>query len=404
MPVDGSHRDAGTDSSTRDDASIDSGSRVCAIDETEGCYEGPPGTADVGACAPGSRTCAADGSGFGACTGQTLPTDEDCATTEDDDCDGTANETDAGCVCAPGSAEPCYAGPTGTMGVGACIAGTRTCAADGLAWGACAGEVLPAAETCATPVDDDCDGSVNEEGAGCACSPGSTATCYSGPAGTVGVGSCTAGTQECTADGTGFGPCTGEVLPAAETCATPADEDCDGAINEEGPSCVCIPGSTASCYSGPPGTAGVGLCTTGTRTCNALGTAYGPCAGEVLPATESCSTPADDDCDGTPNDGCATTYAAHVRPILQAHCAPCHTTGSSGSANLASSYADTQLPSYYCAGLTKGACAIVRIHEGGMPRGAGCTGDPAADAANPACLDAAEQTTIEAWVAGGQLP
>ena len=48
--------------------------------------------------------------------------------------------------------------------------------------------------------------------------PGTTMPCYSGPAGTEGVGACKAGVQQCAADGTGYGPCTGEVVPAPETC------------------------------------------------------------------------------------------------------------------------------------------------------------------------------------------
>jgi hypothetical protein len=39
---------------------------------------------------------------------------------------------------------------------------------------------------------------------------------------------CKPGTAVCLADGTGWGPCEGEVLPAIENCATPEDEDCDG--------------------------------------------------------------------------------------------------------------------------------------------------------------------------------
>ena len=60
------------------------------------------------------------------------------------------------------------------------------------------------------------------------CEAGTTASCYSGPDGTEGVGLCAAGTQVCNADGTGFGACEGEVLPGVEDCATPEDEDCDG--------------------------------------------------------------------------------------------------------------------------------------------------------------------------------
>jgi hypothetical protein len=61
-------------------------------------------------------------------------------------------------LCMPGATQPCYDGPAGTEGVGLCQAGTQTCAADGASWGPCAGEVLPQAEDCATPFDDDCDG------------------------------------------------------------------------------------------------------------------------------------------------------------------------------------------------------------------------------------------------------
>ncbi|XXX76709.1 hypothetical protein WMF30_54575 [Sorangium sp. So ce134] len=60
------------------------------------------------------------------------------------------------------------------------------------------------------------------------CAPGSVVACYTGPAGTSGVGRCASGTQTCRPDGFGYGPCTGEVTPAPELCATPEDEDCDG--------------------------------------------------------------------------------------------------------------------------------------------------------------------------------
>ncbi len=138
------------------------------------------------------------------------------------------------------------------------------------------GEVLPQAESCTTASDDNCNGQINE---GCSCTPGSKASCYSGPAGTLGVGICAAGTQTCNAQGSGYGACTGEVTPQVETCMTPGDEDCNGQANEGGTGCVCSPGATMGCYSGPAGTAGVGLCAAGTRTCNAQGTAYGACAG-----------------------------------------------------------------------------------------------------------------------------
>jgi len=60
------------------------------------------------------------------------------------------------------------------------------------------------------------------------CAAGQTTPCYSGPAGTKGVGVCAAGTRACNPDGKAFGACTGEVTPTPEDCATDADEDCDG--------------------------------------------------------------------------------------------------------------------------------------------------------------------------------
>jgi hypothetical protein len=89
-------------------------------------------------------------------------------------------------------------------------------------------EVLPQAETCSTPVDDDCNGQTNEGGAGCVCTPNAVASCYSGPAGTAGIGICKAGSQTCNGQGTSISACLGAVLPQAENCATPADDDCDG--------------------------------------------------------------------------------------------------------------------------------------------------------------------------------
>lgn len=60
------------------------------------------------------------------------------------------------------------------------------------------------------------------------CTPGASEACYSGPAGTEGIGACAAGSRTCDARGQ-FGPCVGEVLPTVETCADRGDVDCDGA-------------------------------------------------------------------------------------------------------------------------------------------------------------------------------
>ena len=60
-----------------------------------------------------------------------------------------------------------------------------------------------------------------------ACTPSQTQVCYGGPEQTEGVGVCRRGTQACTPEGV-WGACEGEVLPGAEDCSAPGDEDCNG--------------------------------------------------------------------------------------------------------------------------------------------------------------------------------
>jgi hypothetical protein len=137
------------------------------------------------------------------------------------------------------------------------------------------------------------------------CQAGSKVACYTGPSGTQGVGDCKDGLTTCNAEGTGFGPCEGEVVPASETCALPGDEDCDGLLNEDGATCTCTPDTQQACYSGPQGTQGIGACASGMQTCEPGGMGFGPCEGEVVPVIEGCATAGDDDCNGQANEHCA---------------------------------------------------------------------------------------------------
>ena len=279
------------------------GAETCTPGEALPCYEGPPDTQGKGACEAGTRMCKANGEGFGPCLGQVVPAEETCDTEVDDDCDGEVNESGPGCACTPGSLSGCYSGPPPTQGVGECHGGSQVCNPEGTGYGECMGEVVPDAETCLSPGDEDCDGFENEEGAGCACFPGQEQSCYTGPPDTLGVGACAAGTRLCDADGTGWGPCEGDVTPVTETCATPVDDDCNGQVNEGGADCACVPGTVTSCYTGPAATQFVGACSDGLALCDAQGQAYGECMGEVLPAAEDCATPVDEDCIAEPDCG-----------------------------------------------------------------------------------------------------
>jgi len=199
---------------------------------------------------------------------------------------------------APGTVQTCaYTGPSGTNGVGACRAGYRVC--NGYSWSACSGQVTPTTEVCNNSIDEDCDGQRND---GCpgVCTNGSTQSCYTGPAGTSGVGQCKAGSQTCVNGA--WGACTGEVKPASsERCGNTSDDDCDGMTNE---GCVCNPGDSRTCYTGPAGTSGVGQCKSGTETCYMSGSSpfWGACTGQATPTSEACDG-LDNNCDGQRDEG-----------------------------------------------------------------------------------------------------
>lgn len=62
------------------------------------------------------------------------------------------------------------------------------------------------------------------------CNPGEERPCYDGPSVTHGVGTCRGGTKVCDLDGSGFGACEGQVLPAVDTCGPEGaiDGNCNG--------------------------------------------------------------------------------------------------------------------------------------------------------------------------------
>jgi hypothetical protein len=93
-------------------------------------------------------------------------------------------------------------------------------------------------------------------------------------AGACGLGDCTAGFTNCDGD-------------AGNGCEVSGD-------------CQCTPGEQTACYTGTQGTQDVGVCKSGVQTCNAQGTGFGECVGEVVPGpTDICGNKLDDDCDAT---------------------------------------------------------------------------------------------------------
>lgn len=153
-----------------DDADCDgspNGGCACTEGETLPC--GPKQA--IGICKPGKSVCV-DGS-FRECEGAVNATTRDCSSSNDNDCDGVAdNAPDSSCECIPGGPPlPCDEHPS-FDGNGPCKAGSRICeaGADGATsqWGDCTGAVGPAPQDSCIVLGDDanCNGEPND---GCSC-------------------------------------------------------------------------------------------------------------------------------------------------------------------------------------------------------------------------------------------
>jgi hypothetical protein len=241
-------------------------------------------TGEAGNCSVGVMRCE---QGVSLCQSTVTATAEVCNDV-DDDCDGTTDEAST-VGCYPDGVTGCEpAEEGGFVCEGQCRSGESACVAGELQ--ACAGHVEPAAAETCEGTDENCDGDIDE---GCDCLDGATQDCYSGPAGTAGIGTCVRGTQTC-ADGS-FGTCSGAITPVAESCANEGDDnDCDAAEDD-------VAGRNDPCAV----TANLGICRNGTLQCQGGSLT---CVTPVPPpdaqtAGEAACDGRDEDCDGIADDG-----------------------------------------------------------------------------------------------------
>ena len=234
----------------------------------------------AGVCAAGTQSCEAGGL---RCVPHVVPQVEACDGL-DNDCNGLVDDGPGGGALV----QDCYEGPAGTQGQGICVGGLRTCAA--ARFGACVGQVLPAATDVCDGVDNNCNGRVDDQvgGGNCACVAGTQRACYDAAAVTAGVGPCRMGTQTCAADGRSWGVCAGEVVPAAEIC-NGTDDNCDGQVDN-------VAGLFDGCLVGVGECAGLGFLVCDNRTGQLA------CSGSASPPTPEVCDGLDNDCNGAVDD------------------------------------------------------------------------------------------------------
>ncbi len=260
-------------------------------------------TGGLGECAQGVMSCTAQGEPY--CRPLRTPAPTETCDGRDNNCNGLVDEN---------LDVACYDGLAATRNVGTCQDGVSSCVrrSDGsYGMSECRNDVLPSTEIC-NGLDDDCDTRVDENAAN---SGQLETTCYTGPTSSLDPASgsprgiCKAGVALCRSgvwDACTTCPSnawTDRANPAYRTCQIlPMPQDCEGAPNVD-MTCSgtincsnCTDGATQPCYYGPPGTAGIGICRAGSRTC--VDGNWGECAGGQTPLERDCSSDADNDCDG----------------------------------------------------------------------------------------------------------
>jgi len=289
------------------DGEVDEGCE-CLPGDTEACYTGPMGTENVGLCKGGTRACDPATNKFGPCTGEVLPAAAEACDGKDENCNGQIDDGLADLVCGIGAcaatAPACVNGLPGTCVpgqptqeicdgldndcdqltdeafpqdgmacdsglLGICMAGIMKCVSS---MPVCVPNQMAVEELC-DDLDNDCDGTVdnNIAGTGGDCSTGAPGVC--GP----GKITCQGGQVDCFS-----------VVPASPEICDGLDNDCDGMADENNPEGggACSTGQLGACAQGTLN------CISGALTC----TPNAQAQPEVCDGT-------DNNCDGQSDEG-----------------------------------------------------------------------------------------------------
>ena len=183
--------------------------------DTSGEPESSSSDSDSGSTSSSTDSTSSETTDTSSETGTTCTSDGDCIGAPQ----GELCHEGACVLCIPGTIEPCYTGPADTIGQGTCVGGTQTCVAEGSGFAACEGEVVPVTELCGNQLDDDCNGTIDDN---------------------------------LDLDNDGWGACDGDCCDILSgNCSDPAlvnpgayevagnlvDDDCDGIEDEPTPAC-----------------------------------------------------------------------------------------------------------------------------------------------------------------------
>jgi Notch-like protein len=231
---------------------------------------------------PTADTGVADTGDTGNADGPTCVPSEEVCDGEDNDCDDDIDEDEpgAGEMCSTGLAGPCDEGVT------ACEAGELVCVQ----------VTTPSAETC-DGIDNDCNGQADDG------NPQSGSACSTGL-----PGICDPGTTTCQG---GALACNQNQAAGNEVCNN-VDDDCDGTADDGNP------GGGGACNTGL-----AGICGAGTLQCQG---GLLNCVQNQGAGAEICGNGVDENCNGTPDDGCGCAHDVCVTgAALVNGCSPCVT-------------------------------------------------------------------------------